>query len=157
MDTDVSPRATSHTSITPLTVLVADDDPWIREVICYVLQDAGHTVLEATGGDETLDLHRAHPHLVVVLDLLMRHGTGFDVLAAVARDDALAHNHAFVVCTAHKLRSEDVGPHFAALLQRLGIPFVAKPFDIDELLAAVAAVAERLATRISPWTASDTA
>ncbi|HEV8191857.1 MAG TPA: response regulator [Ktedonobacterales bacterium] len=82
MDTNDGPYAMGQP--TPLTVLVAEDDPWVRETICYVLQDAGYAVLDASGGYETLELLNTQPHLVVVLDLLMRHGTGFDVLAAMA-------------------------------------------------------------------------
>lgn len=136
-------------------VLILDDDPWIRESIRFLLHDEGYTVLEAEGATQALEMMREQPRLVVVLDLLLHEGSGFQVIDALAQDEVLAARHAAIVCTAHKSKPEDIGPHFAALLERLNVPFIAKPFSIDTLSAAVAAATQRIAARSAPWKSSD--
>ena len=153
---DCESRSTKPVSDSSPTVLILDDDPWVRESIRFLMQDDGYAMLEAESAAQALELMQAQPRLIVLIDLLLRDGTGFQVIDALAHDDALAARHAAIVCTAHKTTPERIGPRFAALLERLEIPFIAKPFDIDALSAAVAAAALRLAVRAAPWTASDT-
>jgi CheY-like chemotaxis protein len=52
-------------------VLVADDDKETREVLVALLRRAGHDVVGAADGQEAIDLYRARPFDVLVLDLLM--------------------------------------------------------------------------------------
>lgn len=138
--------STVASSNPPPIVLILDDDPWVRESIRFLMHDDGYAVLEAEDATQALELMRAQPGLIIVLDLLLREGSGFQVLAALANDDALAAHHAAIVCTAHKSKAEDIGPRFASMLERLEIPFIAKPFDIDALSAAVDVAARRLAS-----------
>lgn len=153
---DSVPPVAAPASDSAPTVLILDDDPWVRESIRFLLHDDGYSVLEAESAAQALDLMRSQTRLILLIDLLLRDGTGFEVIDALAHDDGLAARHAAIVCTAHKSTPDGVGPRFAALLERLEIPFVAKPFDIDTLSAAVGAAARRLAVRAAPWTASDT-
>lgn len=140
-------------------VLIADDDEENRTIMRLLLEEEGYAVIEAAGGHAALGILRAPepPRVIAVLDLLMRNGTGFDVLAAVAKEPALAERHAYIVCSAHKREPKAIGPHFAALLHRLAIPFVPKPYDIEALAAVVAQASRRLAVAQRPWTANDTA
>ena len=47
-------------------ILVVDDDPEVRRFVALLLQTAGHTVVEASGGRQALDrLGREHPDLVL--------------------------------------------------------------------------------------------
>jgi CheY-like chemotaxis protein len=99
-------------------VLVVDDDEGIRETIRFALEDVGYAVAEAADGLAALQRLRAgKDRMVVVLDLMM-------LMTANTRTLTLA---------------------FATLLQNLSIPVLAKPFDVDVLLDAVAAAAHRLA------------
>lgn len=150
------PRPALAASNPPPMVLILDDDPWVRESIRFLLHDEGYAVLEAEGATQGLELMRAQPQLVVILDLLLREGSGFQVLTALAEDETFAARHAAIVCTAHKTTPEAIGPHFAALLERLAVPFIAKPFDIDVLSAAVRAAAQRISARGAPWSSTDT-
>jgi len=130
---------------TRLRVLIVDDDPWIRESLTFLLSDAGYETLTASDGVEALDtLLVSQEQLVVVLDLQMPQLTGFEVLTRVASDDHLATQHGYIICSAKAPTAEHIGPHFAALLQRLNIPFVARPFDNDVLVQAVEEIASRL-------------
>lgn len=119
-------------------VLVVDDDPTIRETITFVLSDAGYETLEAADGAAALDILRnSSDHLVVVLDLIMPGLSGFGILTRGALSKHPASRHSYIVCTAQASSPERIGTHFADLLQRLNIPFLARPFDMDALLQAV--------------------
>jgi CheY-like chemotaxis protein len=127
-------------------VLIADDDPWIRESFRLLLREDGYSVLEAADGVAAMDILLLSPHrLVVLLDLIMPRLSGFDVLARVADDPVLSSRHAYVATSAGASSPERIGPQFTALLARLGVAYVARPCDIGVLLAAVAAAARRIA------------
>jgi two-component system KDP operon response regulator KdpE len=130
-------------------VLVVDDEDDIRMTMRIVLQDAGYAVLEAPEGRSALvQLAYSPQGMVVLLDLKMPGMDGFAVLRALAKDEHLASRHAFIVATAldtRALREEEV-----ELLTRFGISRIDKPFDLDDLFAAVRAAEQRLALRPVP-------
>jgi len=65
------------------TVLVADDEVFIRRLARRILEPLGYTVLEAADGEEALDLHRQNEPAVdlVLLDLSMPRLSGQETLA----------------------------------------------------------------------------
>jgi CheY-like chemotaxis protein len=76
--------------------------------------------------------------LLVLLDLVMQGMTGFEVLSKVADNDVLATRHRYIVLSARPYsNATEIGPRFAELLQRLNVPFIEKPFDLDDLLRTV--------------------
>src|SRR5262245_51239574 len=82
-------------------VLIADDDPWTREALTFLLHGEGYETLEAHTGVEALELALLSPEpLVILLDLVMPALTGFEVLARVATDPALAARHRWIVLSA---------------------------------------------------------
>ncbi len=73
------------------TVLVADDDPDLRETVRDILEAEGYGVLNAQNGIEALDLlHATAPPLVVLLDLQMPKLDGAGVLRVVAANKQLS-------------------------------------------------------------------
>src|SRR5262245_31070870 len=126
-------------------VLIVDDDPWIRASLTLLLSDVGYETLAVRDGVEALDaVLVGEERRVAVLDLLMPHMTGLEVLTHVATDDHLATQHGYIVCSAEARTAEYIGPHFVALLQCLNVPFSARPFDIDVLVQVVEEIACRL-------------
>lgn len=117
------------------TVLVVDDDQAIREVVRLVLEQEGHTVREAADGPEGLNVLRASSQpLVVLLDDLMPHLSGMEVLAEVAREPALAGGHAYILMTGSaRILAGGTTPELA----RLPVLIVPKPFDITDLAEKV--------------------
>ena len=61
-------------------LLIADDDPQVRQLIVRVLQNAGHEVTEAGNGREAVQQFARTPADVVVLDMLMPEMDGMAVL-----------------------------------------------------------------------------
>ncbi|HEV8190609.1 MAG TPA: response regulator [Ktedonobacterales bacterium] len=125
-----------------ISVLIVDDDKDTRDVLRLVLEDAGYAVTETEDGVQALEAVRASVvPLVVVLDLDLPRLDGTGVLQVIAQDKRLAARNAFILLTA-------VGSHryhaAEAICVTLGVPLILKPFDLDALLDAVGAAADRL-------------
>lgn len=61
-------------------ILVIDDDPAIRKVICRVLNSEGMITHEAGGGVEAVKMALACPYSLILLDLVMDDMDGFQVI-----------------------------------------------------------------------------
>jgi CheY-like chemotaxis protein len=73
----------SHASAA--TILLVDDDPAVREVTAAMLEDLGHSVVEADDGQMALDLLSKGLRVDVMLaDFAMPGMTGAELAAAVA-------------------------------------------------------------------------
>jgi CheY-like chemotaxis protein len=108
-------------------VLVVDDDPDIRETLREVIEAEGHPVVCAADGQAALEAIALglRPRLVV-LDLMMPRLSGWDVLAAIRADRALADLPVAVI-SASGCRTPPPG----------ATCFLQKPIDLDTLLALV--------------------
>lgn len=122
------------------TVLVADDDRSIREVLTLALEDEGYAVHAVADGVMLIDhLRAASERLVVLLDRAMPRMGGIEVLAVVAREPALRTRHAFALLTA---ASASLSAEDQAVVANSGAIVLAKPFDLERFLGEVAALAE---------------
>lgn len=127
---------------TSATVLVVDDNQDIRETVRLTLEDEGYTVLEAADGLAALDaLRESSVPLVVLLDHIMPGMDGVTILDEIGRDEQLARRHAYLMMTAD---STVRTPEIVTPSIELAVPLVSKPFDIDDLLDAVARAADSL-------------
>ncbi|MCU0334211.1 MAG: response regulator [Chitinophagaceae bacterium] len=61
------------------TILIADDEVDILEILGYNLSREGYRVLEAKDGNQALDLARQHQPDLVILDIMMPYKTGIEV------------------------------------------------------------------------------
>jgi CheY-like chemotaxis protein len=124
-------------------ILVVDDDDAIRETLRFALEDAGYDVLEAADGLTALRLLRGtSERMIVLLDLMMPSLDGAGVLGTVAGDTRLSTQFAYILITAN---TKTFPLAFATLLTTLHVPTIAKPFDIDDLLAIIDQANDRLA------------
>jgi signal transduction histidine kinase/ActR/RegA family two-component response regulator len=80
---DEAPNRTTILSVAggAETILLAEDDPIVREIAQRILVNGGYTVLTAADGEEALDVFRAHRHEIslVLLDAVMPKLTGAEV------------------------------------------------------------------------------
>lgn len=110
-------------------VLIADDDESIRRLVAKVLSRAGFDTTEAVDGQEAIELLAREHFDAVVLDIMMPRLDGFGVMSRLV-DQASDMVRKTVVVTAFSK---------AATSKRLRdiCPVLAKPFEVEELVAAV--------------------
>lgn len=75
--------------IHPGRILIAEDDPAIREVLARYLARLGHEVRAACDGAEALDLILDWDPELILLDILMPRADGFQVLKRLKSDPTL--------------------------------------------------------------------
>ena len=80
-------KASSESCIEPITVVIADDHPVVREGLVEVFKSQTDikVVAEATNGEDTLEMCKQHLPDVLLLDLRMPRKDGLQVLAELAR------------------------------------------------------------------------
>jgi DNA-binding NtrC family response regulator len=117
------------------TVLVVDDDAGIRESAAMALAKIGHRVHQASDAFEAQRVLREHRVDVVVSDIYMPGENGLELLQAIAeRGDAPR----VILMTARG------SIETTALAQRAGaFDYLAKPFELSELIARVAAAVSK--------------
>ena len=64
-------------------VLVADDEPMIRDLVRVRLSREGLEVIEADDGQDALEKIKAHPPDLIILDLKMPRLSGYEVMEQV--------------------------------------------------------------------------
>ena len=80
----------------PAEILLVDDEPALRELMKVAL-GTGYRFAEAGDLDAALDLVRSRVPSVVLLDLMLPGGSGFDLLRAVREEPGLADVRVVVV------------------------------------------------------------
>jgi two-component system nitrogen regulation response regulator GlnG len=121
-------------------VLIVDDE----QAVCWALQKAlgrdGHRVAVAASAEEAFDQAGRRPPEVVLLDVRL---PGIDGLTALARLRELCHDAPVIVMTAHGNLNTAV-----RAVEGGAFDYLAKPFDLDQALDAVArALRSRTAPR----------
>lgn len=118
-------------------ILVADDDPDIRDLVAFKLTNAGYEVEAVADGLAALDSVRRRPPRLVVLDVMMPGLSGLDVTQQL-RADARTATVPVILLTA-KAQESDVESGFGVGAD----DYVTKPFSPRELLSRVRAVLAR--------------
>lgn len=74
------------------SILIADDSPALREVVCLILRSEGyHDLVEAADGKVALDLLLSRNFDLLILDIAMPGLSGYEVLTALKKDPARSH------------------------------------------------------------------
>jgi DNA-binding response OmpR family regulator len=71
-------------------LVVADDEADIRKLVTFTLRRRGHTVLEATTGDEAYALIASERPDLAILDVMMPGMTGVEVARKLSTQDELS-------------------------------------------------------------------
>lgn len=116
------------------TILLADDEAYLRLLVHTTLDDPTYRILEATDGNQALAMARAeHPDLLV-LDWMMPGLSGIAVAQTLRQDPATA-NIPIIMLTA---KGQDID---RAQGQAVGLQaYLVKPFSPLELLEKVQAI-----------------
>jgi CheY-like chemotaxis protein len=116
------------------TILIVDDDPMHRMLVRVILEGQGHAIVEASNGEEALDIIGPVPVLdVVITDLDMPLLTGIGLIDRLQSEASTAAIPIVVVS----------GDHVAALaLKNSGLvnAVVTKPIGVSALAETIRAV-----------------
>ncbi|WP_312115652.1 response regulator transcription factor [Brevibacillus reuszeri] len=117
------------------TILVADDDVNIRELVCLFLKNDGYATAEAVDGKEALKIYASMQIDLVVLDIMMPVMDGWDLCKELKKANP---DLPLLMLTARgetweKVKGFDLGTD----------DFLTKPFDPLELTARVRALLKR--------------
>ena len=124
-----------------LKILLVDDDPNIRQLVNLYLQKEGFEVMMADRGDEALKMFKASPPNLMLLDIMLPGMDGWQVCREVRK----ISNIPIIMLTAKDETFDKV------LGLELGADdYVAKPFDMKELVARIKAVSRRFQAADAP-------
>ena len=117
------------------TILIADDDEGIRELLRELLDSEGYRVQEATNGAEAIASIAANRPHAVLMDLMMPVVSGVEATAMIKRDPRTASIPVLAM---------SAGRNIVALQNDIPADdFIAKPFELSTLIAAIAALISR--------------
>ena len=116
------------------TVLIADDDADILELLHTVLERGGYGPIPASDGEQALRLARERLPRACILDVVMPGLGGLDVLRALRSEAATADIP--VLMLSASVQSPDV----EAALKAGANDYLTKPFSYTELIARLARV-----------------
>lgn len=120
-------------------VLVIDDDPHIRDVVCFALRRAGFDVSEAADGQAGMAAFGRDKPDLVVLDILMPGMDGLELCRAIRRKTVAGTAGGGRNVPILLLSSKDAELDRVAGLEAGGDDYVVKPFSPRELTARVRA------------------
>jgi len=119
------------------TILVADDEPDIRELVAYRLTRSGYRVVEARDGEEALQLALEDVPDLAVIDVMMPKLDGYDLTRRLRANESTSRLP--VILLTSRAQEGDVTRGFDAGAD----DYLTKPFNPDELVVRVRAVLGR--------------
>ncbi len=125
----------AHISTSNETVLVVDDERFVRELCVEIIAGEGYRVLAAQDADEGLRLARQEDVGAILLDLMMPRMSGFEALQILGQE---LPEIPVVVMTAHSSQSRVID-----LLKMGAYDFLPKPFEPSDLIYSTRRALER--------------
>jgi DNA-binding response OmpR family regulator len=111
-------------------ILVVDDDQDILEVLKYILEDSGYEVDTLSDGHFLFDKIQEHTPDLILLDIMLGTMDGRELCKNVKTTEATHNIPVILISASHTITglfNANNGPN----------DFVAKPFDINDLLNTV--------------------
>ena len=109
------------------TILVADDDPAVRRMLCRVLAGENYDVLAARDGQEAVEMCRADRVDLVLLDLSLPLKNGWEILERLSAENP---------CVPVIIITAQPNQIFPALASGVGA-LMEKPLDLPKLLRTI--------------------
>ncbi len=119
-------------------ILAVDDEPAILEMLSRLLTKRGYRVETANSGEEAVErIALGHDFDVILLDIFMPGQEGkMTYEKIISLRPALTRRIIFIT-------GDATVPDTQAFLDRTNASYVAKPFDLDELVATIQATLGR--------------
>ena len=125
--------STQPPTIADNTVLVADDEQDIIDLVRFRLEHDGYRVISASDGEAALELARAEHPALCILDVMMPKLSGLEVLAQLRADQTTASTRVILLTARGQDADVDRGFELGAH------DYVTKPFSPRELRQRVRA------------------
>ena len=114
------------------TILVADDDTTIADLLTQALHEEGYETYKATQSLRFYDEVLAHEPDLILLDLMMPYLEGRDELKLLKMNPQTAQIPVIVVTADTEARQEE------AEYRKLGVlEIITKPFDLNALVGSI--------------------
>ena len=121
--------------MTPPLILIAEDEPAIRDGLCDALESEGYRVVSAANGPDAVKAFREHAPDLLLLDIMMPGRNGYEVCRDIRREN---RRLPILMLTA---KGEEIDK---VLGLELGADdYLTKPFGLRELLARVRSLLRR--------------
>jgi two-component system phosphate regulon response regulator PhoB len=107
-----------------LKILVIEDNPDIKEVLEYILQDEGHDVVRCSDGSSLCNLDQIKPN-IILMDEVLGGLRGSDLIKKLKADENTSSTPVVLISAM---------PNLKDIAARCGADaFLEKPFNIDNL------------------------
>jgi len=121
----------------PIKILVADDDPDIRDILKITLSEENYEIIEAGDGEEAVKAIQTKSPDLVLLDYRMPKKDGREVCRLIKKDILLSHLPIIMVTGSGEVNDKVDGIDAGA------DDYVVKPFEPKELLARIRMILRR--------------
>jgi DNA-binding response OmpR family regulator len=112
-------------------ILIVEDEPTVAELIAEVMTDEGHRVDTLLDSRAAIGKMEENHYSLVICDLKMPYVDGPSLYRSlVGRANPMQHKLLFVT-------GDTMGTRSIEFLKSSGLPYLAKPFLVEELKAAV--------------------
>ncbi|MHB1351101.1 MAG: response regulator transcription factor [Desulfobulbaceae bacterium] len=120
-----------------MRILIVDDEPELCEQISKTLTEQQYTVDTSRDGTEALERIFSDPYDLIILDVMLPHQDGFEVLRELRTEKIVTPVLMLTARgeVANRIKGLDLGAD----------DYLAKPFSIAELLARIRALLRRIA------------
>ncbi|MDX6651461.1 MAG: two-component system, OmpR family, phosphate regulon response regulator PhoB [Solirubrobacterales bacterium] len=119
------------------TILIAEDEPDIRDLVSFRLERAGYDVILAEDGQEALELAIEHRPDLAILDVMMPRMDGLELTRRIRAEQTIAAMP--IILLTASVQDQAVTEGFRAGAD----DYMRKPFSPQELLSRVEAVLGR--------------
>ena len=117
------------------TILIADDEYRMRRLIKDFLEVHGYCVIEASDGEEALNIFYSRKDIdLIILDVMMPKVGGFDVLVEIRESSSVP----IIMLTARSQEIDEITGYDIGADQ-----YITKPFSLKVLVARVEALLRR--------------
>jgi len=128
---DAIPRAKAETQFREATILIVEDEDFLRQAVSKILRKSGLSAIEAADGSAALSLIRAHQNIdVLLLDISLPGASIREVFEEASR---LSPDMKVIVTSAYS--KETAAASLAGRVER----FIRKPFRLDDLVESIRA------------------
>jgi len=118
-------------------ILIAEDEPDIRDLITFTLRFAGYEVVAASNGEEAVELARQEMPDMILLDVRMPKKTGYEACQIIKADPEMKDIPVLFLSAKGQESEIQTG------LQAGATEYLLKPFAPDQLVARIREILTR--------------